>query len=92
MTIATTAHRRLRGSRRPVRRLLAIAFVGALVGLASPSLADEHRSEEAGHPLRIIAYAVHPIGVIVDTLVFQPAHWVVHRAEWLEVLFGHEDH
>jgi hypothetical protein len=30
----------------------------------------------AGHPLRIIAYALHPIGVILDYAIFRPAYWL----------------
>ena len=30
----------------------------------------------AGHPLRIIAYALHPIGVILDYAIFRPAYWI----------------
>ncbi|MDJ0786325.1 MAG: hypothetical protein QNK05_05925 [Myxococcota bacterium] len=81
-----------RSHARSLRRLLGMVFLAAGLVFAAPAVAHEdHRSNEAGHPLRIIAYALHPIGVVIDTVVFKPAHWLVHRAEWLEVLFGHED-
>jgi hypothetical protein len=37
----------------------------------------------------MLAYALHPIGVVLDTLIFRPAHWAVHH-EPLTTLFGHE--
>ena len=73
-----------------LRRALGITTLGALLLVAAPSFADSHDQRASGHPLRIIAYALHPVGVVVDTLIFRPAHWVVHRADWLETLFGHE--
>jgi hypothetical protein len=63
---------------------LAIAFG------AAPSLADDHRSQRAGHPLKIIAVVLHPVGVILDYAIFRPAHWLAHR-EPFKTLTGHEE-
>lgn len=78
--------------RRMARRLgmLAAACGLALLVVSGSARADEHDPKRSGHPLRIVAYALHPVGVIVDTLVFRPAHWLVHR-EPLRTLFGHTD-
>lgn len=81
-------------ARRP-RKLLGVLAISLAVslplgGLAGTASADEHDPQESGHPLRVIAYVLHPLGVIVDTLVFRPAHWVVHH-EPFQTLFGHED-
>lgn len=64
----------------------------ALLLLAAPtaSLADEYDSTRSGHPLRIVGYVLYPIGLLIDTLVFRPAHWVISH-EPLRVLFGHEE-
>lgn len=74
------------------RRLgkLAAALGIALLVAGGPARADQHDPKRSGHPLRIVAYALHPVGVIVDTLVFRPAHWLVHH-EPLRTLFGHTD-
>lgn len=73
------------------RSALAAALLGAaLVANAPRALADEHDPEETGHPVRIAAYALHPIGVILDWLVMRPAHWLVER-EPFRTLFGHTD-
>ncbi len=52
-----------------------------VLALAVPSLAQaaEYRPRQSGHPLRIVAYALHPVGYILDRLVFYPAWWM---AQW----------
>ena len=57
---------------------------------ATPVLADEYDRSKAGHPLRIAAYLVHPIGVMIDYLFLRPAHWFV-SLEPMQTVFGHED-
>ena len=54
-----------------------------------PAQADEYDSTRAGHPLRVVAYALHPVGALADFLIFRPTHWV---GSWrpIAVLFGHE--
>jgi len=65
--------------------VLAIPFLGA-----GGARADEYDPQRAGHPLRIIAYVLHPVGVAFDYLLFRPAHWVGSR-EPFKTIFGHED-
>jgi hypothetical protein len=43
----------------------------------------------AGHPLRLVAYALHPVGVILDYVVCRPLYWIGSH-EPLRTLFGHE--
>ena len=78
-----------RKSRRLAARVAAVALAAALLGPVSAARADDHDPEYSGHPVRILAYVVHPVGVIVDTIVFRPLHWLVHH-EPLTTLFGHE--
>jgi len=74
---------------RAVAGLLAALCLLCLVGAAAPAAAHEHDPEESGHPLRIVAYALHPVGVVLDYVIFRPAHWIV-SFEPLSTLFGHD--
>ena len=57
---------------------------------AAPALADEYDPDNAGHPLRIVAYVLYPVGFAIDYLILRPAHWIVSH-EPMQSLFGHED-
>ncbi len=73
------------------KQVLGVLLAGVVLGASAPAAwADPHEPQESGHVLRIAAYLVHPIGVLVDTLIFRPAHWLVHK-EPLTTLFGHRD-
>lgn len=72
-----------RGRERAGRRLFrkrfgaTVVFLAAFVVFAAgPTLADDYKSRDAGFPLRIVAYAVYPAGVVLDYLIFRPAYWV----------------
>ncbi len=60
----------------------------ALVLAAAPASADDHRSDRAGHPLKIVATILHPIGVVIDYVIFRPAHWLQNR-EPVKTATGH---
>ena len=79
-------HRRSRRS--AVMRLFATAT--ALVLLAGASPAEDYDETYSGHPLRVVAYVLHPIGVILDTLIFRPFHWIGSH-EPIKTLVGQED-
>ncbi len=72
------------------KRLLACALGLFLLLATLPAAADEYREEYAGHPLRIVAYVVHPIGVILDYVLLRPFHWIGSH-EPFKTLFGHRD-
>jgi len=74
---------------RAANGLAALAVVALLLLAAPVARADVHDPRSSGHPLRIIAYVLHPVGVVLDTLIFRPAHWVVHY-EPFTTLFGHD--
>jgi len=71
------------------RWVASIVFAVALFAMAAPVAADEYEPQYAGHPLRVIAYVVHPVGVALDLLIFRPAHWIASY-EPIGLLFGHE--
>lgn len=78
--------------RRGLRRALRAGLIGCfLIVLAAPVAAEpEYESSQAGHPLRIVAYVLHPVGVILDTLIMRPAYWLGSH-EPLRTLFGRTD-
>lgn len=78
--------------RRPLRRRgwPAAIVMAWILALSSPVAADEYDPETAGHPLRILAYVLHPVGVVIDYVLMRPAHWLVSR-EPMKTLFGHEE-
>jgi hypothetical protein len=61
----------------------------AVMTLALPISADEYDPQKSGHPLRILAYGVHPVGVVLDLLIFRPVHWI-GSYEPIALFFGHE--
>ena len=79
-----------------VRRTLACVLVTLLLAAsASAASYSEHgkgkyNSKEAGHPLRIAAYILHPVGVILDRLILRPAYWL-GRKEPIKTLVGNTD-
>lgn len=71
------------------RRLVFVALFALCLAIAAPAAADRYDPQRAGHPARIVAYALHPIGVMLDLLIFRPAHWIGSH-EPMATLFGHE--
>jgi hypothetical protein len=55
-----------------------------------PAFAQEYDGKEAGHPLRIVGYVLHPVGVTLDYLILRPAFWVGSH-EPFRTLFGRTD-
>jgi hypothetical protein len=58
-----------------------------LVLLVSPARAAEYDPLRSGHPLRIVAYVLHPVGVLLDRLIFRPA-WFIGVKEPARTVFG----
>lgn len=89
MTLAST---RSRAGRRSLVRIGAAIVAGAWIGMAAiPAQADDsYDAKRAGNPVRIAAYVLHPVGVMLDYLIFRPAWWVGHQ-EPFKTLFGVTD-
>jgi len=62
----------------------ALALLAALPARAGTT---QYNPRRAGHPLRMIAYAVHPVGVLLDYAIFRPAWWLGTH-EPLRTIFG----
>jgi hypothetical protein len=72
------------------KRLTLIVLLAGLLLVAAPAVSDDYERHSAGHPLRIAAYVLHPVGVALDYLIFRPAHWIGSKGP-LKAIFGHED-
>jgi hypothetical protein len=59
------------------------------IGAERPRARDDYDPQQGGHPVRIVAYAAHPLGVMLDLLIFRPRHWV-GSLPGVDKLFGHE--
>jgi hypothetical protein len=70
--------------------MIAVGCATAVFLSASTTQADEYEPSNAGNPLRIAAYALHPVGVIYDYLLLRPAFWVGSH-EPFRTLFGRTD-
>lgn len=79
-------------------KLLALVLIlsAVLLPAPQPSWADEY-DESQSNPLRVIGYLGHPIGVLLEWVVFRPFHAVVSTqaeggGKGLDYLFGHTPH
>jgi uncharacterized membrane protein YhiD involved in acid resistance len=72
------------------KRTLAVGLAAVVLGIALPAAAEEYDPGHAGHPVRILAYVVSPIGVLFDYLVMRPAHWL-GGLEPLATLLGRDE-
>ena len=70
--------------------LLLGSLLAGCAGAESDYPSRNYDPKEAGHPLRIAAYALHPVGVILDTLILRPASWL-GRKEPIKTLVGNTD-
>lgn len=55
------------------------------------ALADEY-DESQSHPLRLVAYVTHPVGVALEWTVTRPFHFLVSSTRLAEYVFGHKPH
>ena len=71
-----------------------IVLVAALMLLTTASgataAADDYDDSQS-HPLRLLAYVIHPVGYTLEWLITRPIHEFVGQRD-LEPVFGHEGH
>lgn len=73
------------------RHLLSFVFACGLLATAVPARAHDAYDDSQSNPLRLIAYAVHPVGFAIEWLVMRPVHFVASNPR-LERVFGHVPH
>ncbi len=80
---------------RALHKLAGALLLGLVLAGSAGAESHEYRGgaydpKEAGHPLRIAAYVLHPIGVILDRLILRPAYWLGSH-EPIKTLVGRTD-
>jgi len=55
------------------------------------ALADEYDDSQS-HPLRVVAYITHPVGVLLEWIAARPFHALVSASKETEYFFGHRPH
>ena len=73
-----------------MKKGLSLAALAALLfALPATSQAHSYDPDSSEHPLRYVAYVLHPVGVLVQDVIFRPIHKLVsgpNSSYW----FGHE--
>jgi hypothetical protein len=64
---------------------IALLLLAPLAGRAA-----DYDPLRAGHPIRIAAYVLHPVGVLLDYMIFRPAWWMGQH-EPVRTIFGVEE-
>lgn len=72
-------------------KLIGTAVLVCLASMPLPARAHDAYDDSESHPLRLVAYAVHPAGWAVEWLVPRPIHFLVSHPQ-LEDVFGHVPH
>ncbi|MDG2048787.1 MAG: hypothetical protein P8M78_01365 [Myxococcota bacterium] len=85
-----TSRRDPRESRRAPALVTWLASLVLAIGLTTAVQAEEYEPSNAGQPLRVAAYVIHPVGVIYDYLILRPAFWIGSQ-EPFRTLFGRSD-
>lgn len=68
---------------------LLCAVVGVLLLLGSTgAFAHDFDRHYDQHPLRILAYPFHAVGIFAEFSVTRPIHWLASQKNW-DVILGH---
>ncbi len=73
-----------------MKKKLTIALLAMFViSAAAPTMAHRYRRAQNDHPMRLVAYVLHPVGIAVEYAVMRPIHELVSQPD-LDIWFGHE--
>ena len=73
------------------RLLVAVALAATLLGAPSAARAHSAYDESESNPLRLAAYGLYPVGVVLEWVAMRPLHFLVSNPQ-LERIFGHVPH
>jgi len=72
-----------------VRRWITALAIVACLGSNAYAVGDYDDSQS--HPLRIVAYALHPVGFLAEWLITRPLHRIVSQED-AQPIFGYTPH
>jgi hypothetical protein len=82
------AKREIQSTRQRLAIGLLALVVLAFVAAATPASAgEEYDPKMAGNPVRIAAYILSPVGVLIDYAIMRPAWWIGSH-EPFKTIFG----
>jgi hypothetical protein len=68
--------------------ILALVFSACFMMMSTFSFGHSYDRYDDGHPLRLIAYVLHPVGIAVEYAIERPIHHLV-SLPYCNVIFGH---
>ena len=69
-----------------------IALLALVLGIVPVAAAGDEYDDSQAHPLRVATYIVHPVGVLMEWVVFRPFHMLTSASPETEYAFGHRPH
>ncbi len=73
------------------RFVMTLVVTAGLVAVPAIGRAHDAYDDSQSHPLRLVAYAVNPVGYALEWLVMRPIHFAVSQPS-TERVFGHTPH
>jgi hypothetical protein len=73
------------------RFILVVGLAVGLLGAPSAVRAHDAYDDSESNPIRLAAYAISPVGWLLEWTVMRPIHFVVSNPQ-LEPIFGHAPH
>lgn len=74
-----------------MKRLLIVTAVASLFAFTPVARAHDAYDDSEANPLRLVAYALYPVGFLAEWLVTRPVHFFVSQPQ-MEPIFGHVPH
>jgi hypothetical protein len=69
--------------------ILVVAGLVTVAARTAEAGTDRYDPQKAANPIRVAAYILHPVGVLLDYGLIRPCFWVVQR-EPFSTIFGYE--
>ncbi len=68
--------------------LLTVVVVAMIVAVSTPARAHDYDRGNSDHPMRYLAYLVHPFGIALEYGIARPIHQLASQPHW-RIILGH---